>query len=57
MDKLGGEKPAHKDLEASGRPKQASRRHLLHNVFDFLAIAASMSRTNVNIHRLSLSVF
>ena len=41
MDKLGGTKPAAKDAPAAQRPKKSSRRHLLNNLFDFIAIAAS----------------
>jgi hypothetical protein len=56
MDKLGGDATAQKDLEAAGRPKRSQRRHLLHNVFDVLAIAASTSMTGENIYHLSLSL-
>ena len=38
MDKMGGAKPA---AQAAQRPKKSSRRHLLNNLFDFIAIAAS----------------
>ena len=55
MDKLGGDTTVLKDFEAQGRPKQSKRRHLLHNLFDFLAIAASMSMIGENIRQLSLS--
>lgn len=55
MDKLGGDTTVLKDFEAQSRPKQSSRRHLLHNLFDFLAIAASMSMASKNICQLSLS--
>jgi hypothetical protein len=37
MDKLGG----NKDLESGAQPKKSRRRHLLNNLFDFIAIAAS----------------
>ena len=42
MDKLGGDKNINKDLEGGTQPKKSSRRHLLNNLLDFLAIAASM---------------
>ena len=43
MDKLGGDKKSNNDLENGGnQPKKSRRRHLLNNVFDFIAIAASM---------------
>lgn len=41
MDKLGGTKPTDKDVEALKRPKKSNRRHLLNNLFDIIAIAAS----------------
>jgi hypothetical protein len=42
MDKLGGNKNKHNDVEVGNQSKKSTRRHLLNNLFDFLAIAASM---------------
>jgi hypothetical protein len=43
MDKLGGDTKRHNDLESgNNQPKKTRRRHLLNNLFDFLAIAGSM---------------
>jgi len=42
MDKLGGDTKRNKDLESGTQPKISGRRHLLNNLFDFVAIAASM---------------
>ncbi|CAF3684099.1 unnamed protein product [Rotaria sp. Silwood1] len=42
MDKLGGNTKENNDLEAGIQPpKKSKRRHLLNNLFDFLAIAAT----------------
>jgi hypothetical protein len=43
MDKLGGNPKRNNDLERGNQqPKKSRRRHLLNNLFDFLAIAISM---------------
>jgi hypothetical protein len=42
MDKLGGETATVDDLEACKNKKKRRRRRILYNLFDFLAIMASM---------------
>jgi hypothetical protein len=42
MDRFGGETRRNKDFESANQPKKFQRRHLLHNIFDFVAIAISM---------------
>ncbi|CAF1099494.1 unnamed protein product [Adineta ricciae] len=41
MDKLGGDKNVNQDLERGQQPQKTKRRTLLHNLFDFIAIAAT----------------
>jgi hypothetical protein len=44
MEKLGGNTKENNDFESgNNQPKKFQRRHLLHNFFDFLAIATSKS--------------
>jgi len=42
MDKLGGDTAAVDDREACKNKKKQRRRRILYNLFDFLAIMASM---------------
>ena len=48
MDKLGGNTQGNNDIEKAEEPKKSRRSHLLNNVFDFLAIALSMSNRNLS---------
>lgn len=41
METLGGNPKRNTDLESGNQPKKTRRRHLLHNAFDFIAIAVS----------------
>ena len=41
METLGGTSRRNNDLESGNQPKKFRRRHLLHNIFDFIAIAVS----------------
>ena len=47
MDKLGGNTTRNNDLEAGNNQPKNARRRLLHNLYDFLAIAASMPNMEI----------